>query len=166
MKLMLFLMPKFACKSWHFFKIIAYFIYLCIYLNVLAYFQKTCIFYIFLHISYNQSVCYSFKKDGVTIKTVPLIGMGFLTLVDSLFWHLPFVSSKQAHAVREKAQPSVTEEDWTQKFNSITAEHKEPGAREQLRAQWKEWLAARKAGPAGSEGGAEAHGERQLFMDD
>ena len=106
-----------------------------------------------MHISCNQSVCYSFKKDGVTIKTVPLIGMGFPTLVDSLFWHLPFVSSKQAHAVREKAQPLVTEEDWTQKFNSITAdsEHKEPGAREQLRAQWKwkEWLTAWKAGPAG-----------------
>ena len=121
-----------------------------------------------MHISYNQSVCYSFKKDGVTIKTVSLIGMGFLTLVDSLFWHLPFVSSKQAHAVREKAQPLVTEEDWTQKFNSITAEHKEPGAREQLRAQWKwkEWLTAWKAGPAGSEGWAEADGERPLFLDD
>ena len=39
-----------------------------------------------------------------------LIGKGFLNLVDHVFWHLPFSSVKQAHAVREKANPPVSEE--------------------------------------------------------
>lgn len=111
-------------------------------------------------ISKNHGVHDRLKKDGETSKTVPLIGRGFLSLVDSVFWHLPFVSSKQAHAVREKTDPPVTEEEWTQKFNLITSEHKLEGAREQLRAGWKDWLRARNPGAAveGAANEAEAHG--------
>ena len=112
-----------------------------------------------MHISNHHCVCYRLKKDGETFKTAPLIGMGFLSLVDSVFWHLPFVSSKQAHAVRERANPLVTEEDWAEKFNQITAEHKEAGARDQLLAGWKQWLAARNPGCAG-EGSAAADGDQ------
>ena len=83
-----------------------------------------------------------------------LIGKGFLNLVDHVFWHLPFSSVKQAHAVREKANPPVSEEDWAARFEAITDEHKEEGAREQLAAGWKAWLVARNpaaaaAAPAG-----------------
>ena len=41
------------------------------------------------------------KKDGKT-KYVKLLGKGILTLVDHLFWNLPFCSVKQSQAVRRK----------------------------------------------------------------
>ena len=85
-----------------------------------------------------------------------LIGKGFLNLVDHVFWHLRFSSVKQAHAVREKANPPVSEEDWAARFEAITDEHKEEGAREQLAAGWKAWLVARN--PAAPAGGASAAG--------
>ena len=91
-----------------------------------------------------------------------LIGKGFLNLVDHVFWHLPFSSVKQAHAVREKANPPVSEEDWAARFEAITDEHKEEGAREQLAAGWKAWLVARNpaaaAAAAAPAGGAAAAG--------
>ena len=37
------------------------------------------------------------KKDGKT-KYVKLLGKGILTLVDHLFWNLPFCSVKQSQA--------------------------------------------------------------------
>jgi hypothetical protein len=36
----------------------------------------------------------------------------------------------------------VTEEEWAEKFNQITAEHKKAGACDQLLVGWKQWLAA------------------------
>ena len=72
-----------------------------------------------------------------------LIDNGFLSLVDQIFWYLPFVSTKQAHSVREKANPAVTEENWLERFEFITAKHKVEGARAQLAEGWKSWLAAR-----------------------
>ena len=94
-----------------------------------------------MHVSNYRCDCDRLKKDG-TAKLVPLIGRRFLHVVDSLFWHLPFASPKQAHAVRERANPIVTEEEWTEKFERITAEHVENGAREQLHNGWKQWLLA------------------------
>ena len=52
------------------------------------------------------------SKDGKT-KYVKLLGKGILTLVDHLFWNLPFCSVKQSHAVRKKA--GVSEEEWSTK---------------------------------------------------
>ena len=96
-----------------------------------------------------------FKKDGVTRKTVPLLGKGFLHLVDNLFWNLPFSSVKQGIAVREKF--NVPEEDWTNKWDFITAEHDKDGARQQLIDGWKSWIQTRQAqGGEGGEGGASA----------
>ena len=83
----------------------------------------------------------------MTSKNVKLIGHGFLSLVDSLFWYLPFASSKQAHGIRaslsEKVVPAVTEENWAEVYAAIAAEHNEEleGACEQLAAGWKKWLA-------------------------
>ena len=52
---------------------------------------------------------------------------------------------KQAHAVCEKANQPVSEEDWAlwaARLEAITDEHREEGAREQLAAGWKVWLVA------------------------
>ena len=86
------------------------------------------------------------KKDGKT-KYVKLLGKGIiLTLVDHLFWNLPFCSAKQSQAVRKKA--GVTEEDRSTKWEEIVAEHDLPGAsaREQLASGWKEYLDMRAGG--------------------
>ena len=88
------------------------------------------------------------KKDGSN-KNVKLLGKGILTLVDHLFWNLPFCSVKQSQAVRKKA--GVTEEEWSTKWEEIVAEHGLPGAREQLASGWKECLGMR----AGTRGGCQ-----------
>ena len=80
------------------------------------------------------------KKDGKT-KYVKLLGKGILTLVDHLFWNLPFCSVKQSQAVRKKA--GVTEEERSTKWEEIVAENDLPGAREQLASGWKENLGMR-----------------------
>ena len=80
------------------------------------------------------------KKDGKT-KYVKLLGKGILTLVDHLFWNLPFCSVKQSQAVRKKA--GVTEEERSTKWEEIVAEHDLPGALEQLASGWKEYLGKR-----------------------
>ena len=89
----------------------------------------------------------SLKANGKTAKNVKLFGKGFLHLVDHYFWYLPFASVKQGHSVRQKA--NVTEEDWDQRWQRIVAEHEEEGARDQLAAGWKAWLAERDAAGAG-----------------
>ena len=79
-----------------------------------------------------------------------MLGKGLLTLVDHVFWNLPFSNVKQSHAVRKKA--GVTEEDWAAKWEEIVAEHDLPGAREQLASGWKQYLELHgtgKAQPAG-----------------
>ena len=77
------------------------------------------------------------QKDGKT-KYVKLLGKGILTLVDHLFWNLPFCSVKQSQVVRKKAASGVTEEEWSTKWEEFVAEHDLPGAREQLASGWKE----------------------------
>ena len=69
-----------------------------------------------------------------------------LTLVDHLFWNLPFCSVKQSLAVRKKA--NVTEEEWSTKWEEIVAEHDLPGARAQLASGWKEYLGMQAGRPA------------------
>ena len=61
------------------------------------------------------------KKDGVTPKHVKLFGKDFLQLVDHYFWHLPFASVKQAHAVREKA--GTPQDEWEKRIAQMQAEH-------------------------------------------
>ena len=45
------------------------------------------------------------------------------------------------YAKRQITEP-VTEDEWTEKFNLLTSEHKLKGAREQLSTGWKQWFAA------------------------
>ena len=91
------------------------------------------------------------KNDGVTRKTMKLFGKGFLHLVDNIFWNLPFASVKQGISVREKN--NISEEDWDNTFQSITAEHDKDGARQQLIDGWKKWINDRRA-RSQAEGGA------------
>ena len=37
------------------------------------------------------------KKDGVTRKSMKMLGIGFLNMVDHLFWNLPFAVSSKAY---------------------------------------------------------------------
>jgi len=77
------------------------------------------------------------KKDGKT-KNVKLLGKCIFTLVDHLFWNLPFCSVKQSHAVRKKA--GLTKEEGSIKWEEIVAGHDLPGAREQFASGWKQYL--------------------------
>ena len=61
------------------------------------------------------------KKDGSN-KYVKLLGKGILTLVDHLFWNLPFCSVKQSQAVRKKANVTEDSEEWSTKWEQIVAE--------------------------------------------
>ena len=56
------------------------------------------------------------------------VGKGFLNVVDRVFWHLPLANINQAHAVRERAYPPVSEEDWNVRFTAIKNEHNVEGA--------------------------------------
>ena len=103
------------------------------------------------------------KKDGKT-KYVKLLGKGILTLVDHLFWNLPFCSVKQSQAVRKKA--GVTEEERSTKWEEIVAEHDLPGAREQLASGWKEYLESHDAGQAVAAGVPKPASLSTLVLDD
>ena len=95
---------------------------------------------------------------------VKLLGKGILTLVDHLFWNLPFCSVKQSQAVRKKA--GVTEEERSTKWEEIVAEHDLPGAREQLASGWKEYLESHGAGQAGAAGVPKPASLSTLVLDD
>ena len=82
---------------------------------------------------------YRFKRDGETIKNVKLIGKGFLSLVDHLFWYLPFTSVKQATQVREKN--NIADDAWDTMRCEISEEHDAPDASQQLADGWKSFLA-------------------------
>ena len=105
------------------------------------------------------------KSDGTsTSKKVKVLGKGLLTLVDHVFWNLPFANLKQSHTVRKKA--NVTEKEWANKWEEIVAEHDLPGAREQLASGWKEYLESHGAGQAGAAGVPKPASLSTLVLDD
>ena len=105
------------------------------------------------------------KSDGTsTSKKVKVLGKGLLTLVDHVFWNLPFANLKQSHTVRKKA--NVTEKEWADKWEEIVAEHDLPGAREQLASGWKEYLESHGAGQAAAAGVPKPASLSTLVLDD
>ena len=105
------------------------------------------------------------KSDGTsTSKKVKVLGKGLLTLVDHVFWNLPFANLKQSHTVRKKA--NVTEKEWADKWEEIVAEHDLPGAREQLASGWKEYLESHGAGQAVAAGVPKPASLSTLVLDD
>lgn len=94
------------------------------------------------------------KANGHNSQHVPLINTPFLSMVDRLFWNLPFTSSKQAASVRERNQ--VPLHQWEAQQELIKAEHDLAGARDQLSRGWKQLFASEMgAVGAGGRGGAD-----------
>jgi hypothetical protein len=61
------------------------------------------------------------------------------TLLDDVFWMLPFSSKKQAQIIRQ--ENGNTEDTWQKRRDQIMAEHRFPAAREQLEQQRRAWIA-------------------------
>jgi hypothetical protein len=104
------------------------------------------------------------KKDGEP-KEILLFSTGYLLMIDKVFWNLPFTSPKQAEEVRVKF--SIPDTDWDQKWKMISAEHDEPGAREQLRTGWKAWIVEHAGANADAQAAAApVEDGEECFLDD
>jgi hypothetical protein len=79
------------------------------------------------------------KPDGGTVVR-HVFGRGFLDTIDDVFWMLPFSSVRQAQRVCQ--DHIISMDDWTKRREKIMQEHRQEGAREQLTAPWKEWVAS------------------------
>ena len=89
----------------------------------------------------NHLFFFSHLPDGSTaVKKV--FGNGFLDVLDDAFWMLPFSSVRQAQLVRQDHHISIDDTKWTQRREKIMGEHRKDGAREQLTASWKAWVAS------------------------
>ncbi len=89
------------------------------------------------------------KKDGVTTKEVPLIGACFHSLIDHLFWYLPFLSVKEGNALIQELE-NVTEDDWNTTREELKDELKLPSARDNLINGWKAWIAENGSSKSGA----------------
>jgi hypothetical protein len=78
------------------------------------------------------------RSDLQTAKEMDVIGIGFQHVIDSYFWYLPFASVRQCKYVLDKAQ--ISTDEWTAKRDDLAEEHKTPGAREQLKQGFKNWM--------------------------
>jgi hypothetical protein len=78
------------------------------------------------------------RSDLQTAKEMDVIGTGFQHVIDSYFWYLPFASVRQCKYVLDKAQ--ISTDEWTAKRDDLAEEHKTPGAREQLKQGFKNWM--------------------------
>ncbi len=92
------------------------------------------------------------KKNCKDAKEISLIGQGFQSSIDNLFWFLPFSSPKQAYELLAKLE--MSDELWTTKRDEIRAEHLMEQAPTDLGVGWKAWIAEN--GP-GKEGPASNH---------
>ena len=82
---------------------------------------------------------YRYKRDGKETKEIPLIGTGFHSYIDYIFWYLPFSNVKQAYATLD-AMEGVTEADWETKRAEIAKELTLERAQKDLSDGWKAWL--------------------------
>ncbi len=77
-----------------------------------------------------------YKRDGKETKEIPLIGTGFHSYIDHLFWYLPFSNVKQAYATLDAVE-GVTEADWETKRAEIAKELTLERAQKDLSDGWK-----------------------------
>ena len=80
-----------------------------------------------------------YKRDGKETKEIPLIGTGFHSYIDHLFWYLPFSNVKQAYTTLDAVE-GVTEADWETKRAEIAKELTLERAQQDLSDGWKAWL--------------------------
>ena len=90
-------------------------------------------------------LCIRLKHTGEDSMEIPLIGKGFLSYIDHLFWFLPFPSQKEANELMAtKVLPGVPADLWTtDKRQEIADKHHLPQATQELRDGWKAWLRQR-----------------------
>jgi hypothetical protein len=69
-----------------------------------------------------------------------VFGNGFLDVIDDVSWMLPFSSVRQAQIVCQDNK--ISGDDWVKHRQRIMQEHRKDGAREQLAASWKSWVAS------------------------
>jgi hypothetical protein len=81
----------------------------------------------------------SYKRDGKETKEIPLIGTGFHSFIDHIFWYLPFSNVKQAYATLDAVE-GVTEADWVTKRAEIAKELTLERAQQDLSDGGKDWL--------------------------
>jgi cyclopropane fatty-acyl-phospholipid synthase-like methyltransferase len=79
------------------------------------------------------------KPDGGTVVR-HVFGNGFLDTIDDVFWMLPFSRVRQAQLVCQ--DHNISMDDWNRRLEKIMQEHRQAGAREQLTARWKSWVAS------------------------
>ena len=72
-------------------------------------------------------------------KYLTLIGTGFHSYIDHLFWYLPLSNVKQAYATLD-AVDGVTEADWETKRAEIAKELTLERDQQDLSYGWKAWL--------------------------
>ncbi len=72
-------------------------------------------------------------------KSILAFGLGWLDFIDHIFFHLPFTGPVQADGVRTKN--GIKKELWDQHHETVSADHRSPGAREDFRASWKKYIA-------------------------
>jgi hypothetical protein len=80
-----------------------------------------------------------YKRGGKETKEIPLIGTGFHSYIDHLFWYLPFSKVQQAYATLDAVE-GVTEADWEAKRAEIAKELTLERAQQDLSDGWKAWL--------------------------
>ncbi len=95
----------------------------------------------------------------MTTKEVPLFGAGFHSLIDCLFWYLPFSSVKEGNALIQELE-NVTEDDWNTKREELKDELKLPRALYDLINGWKAWIAE----SGSSKSGAAPSNERPAWL--
>ena len=71
--------------------------------------------------------------------SIPAFGLGWLDFIDHIFFHMPFTGPVQANLVRTNY--SIKKEVWDQHHETMSADHRLPGAREELRVSWKAYVA-------------------------
>jgi hypothetical protein len=77
-----------------------------------------------------------YKRDGKETKEIFLIGTGFHSYIDRIFWYRPFSNVKQASATLDDME-GVTEADWETKRAEIAAELTLERAQQDLSDGWK-----------------------------
>ena len=94
-------------------------------------------------------------------RSMPAFGIGWLDFIDHIFFHLPFTGPHQANVVR--CNYGIKKEDWEEHHATMRADHRAPGAREELRASWKahvaKYVSVNKAGGARRMGGTVIGGD-------
>ena len=77
-------------------------------------------------------------------RSMPAFGLGWLDFIDHIFFHMPFTGPVQANLVRTNY--SIKKAVWDQHHETMSADHRLPGARVELHFSWKAYVTIRAHG--------------------